>query len=474
MDNFGAGSKSPQGKTLILFTATTGFKIPFSNHPPVPAIRNHIVSSRIVRGGTDTVHLSASTSTMSSGNSYDRSMDLSSFFLADIRAGLGPYLPIFLLADHNLSPSSIGLILSVAGLTGLVSQPFTGALIDRTGKPREIITLALLLIAASSLSILFVRNIPLLCVLQAITGAAGGVFPPAIAAMTLGITGSGTAFSQRIGRNDSFIHLGGAISAIAAGVFSKWNSRAVFYLLAFNTFCALITIRLVPVTTKTNSDRKQTSETKAKTDAVKEKTKTSIFRLLGSKNSPLLLFAFCLALFHLANAAMLPLVGQKLTSVYGLENATMLTSSAIVCAKFVMAPIARFVGAKADSWGRRPLLLIGFMALPIRGFLFSLSNSKFWMLGVQLLDGVGAGMLDTLCPLVVRDVVGNASSFGASLGAIATIQGIGATLSNSLAGVVVQYAGFDVAFRVLGSLALVALLLLVTKMPETKKHVAID
>merc|ERR1719445_1504983 len=172
---------------------------------------------------------------------------------------------------------------------------------------------------------------------------------------------------------------------------------------------------------------------------------------------------------------MLPLVGQKLASVHGVEGATMLTASAVVGAKLVMAPVAKTVGTKAESWGRRPLLIFAFMVLPIRGFLFSLSSSKLWMLGVQLLDGLGAGVLDTLLPVVVTDVVsgsGDSSSFGTSLGAIATMQGIGATLSNSIAGVVVEYAGFDVAYRALAAMAAVPFLLVLSKMPETRGYKA--
>lgn len=449
-----------------IWLGVDGFKPPVSNRP-VLSVPNPHVSLPTMRGGGENLRMTATT--MDSNPSYNRAMDLSSFFLADIKGGLGPYLPIFLLADHGLSPSAIGLILSVSGFAGLVCQPFTGALIDKTGKPRGIISAALMIISASVLSILFVRNVPMLCVLQGLIGVCGGVFPPALAALTLGLTGSGDGFSQRIGRNDMFVHLGGASAAIAAGFFSQFNNRAVFYLVAFNALIALTTLRFVPAP---NMKKEAVPIQSNKTEAPKTK-KPTIIDVLGRKGSPLLLFAFCLALFHFANAAMLPLVGQKLTSIYGVENATVLTSSAIVAAKFVMAPISRFVGTYADKWGRRPLLLIGFMALPIRGFLFSLSNNKFFLLGTQLLDGVGAGMLDTLLPLIVRDSVGtSASLFGTSLGAIATIQGIGATLSNALAGVVVEKAGFDVAFRVLAGFSLFALLLLVTKMPETKNMAA--
>lgn len=401
----------------------------------------------------------------------DRWLDLSSFFLADVRDGLGPYLSIYLITEHSLSPVSIGLILSIAGFASLTCQPLAGAFVDRTGRPRDAITLACILVTVSCLSVPFVEYVPLHCLLQAMSGAAAGVFAPAVAALTLGITGAGEGFSRRIGRNEMYNHVGNGSAALLAGVLSAWNGRSVFWLMAFNAFCSMICVRMLPRTTPAT----QTVTSGDKIDKAKDR-KTSSLSLLSS--SPLLVFAICLALFHLGNAAMLPLVGQKLASVYGAEYATMLTSCAVVGAQFVMAPVSRLVGAKTDTWGRRPLLLIGFAALPVRGLLLSLSSNMYYVLTVQLLDGLGVGIIDTILPLVVRDVVGGtdkSSSFGASLGAIATVQGVGAVMSSSLAGGVVEYAGFDVAFRVLGLVACAAWLLLAVKMPETKcKHKAID
>lgn len=87
-------------------------------------------------------------------------------------------------------------------------------------------------------------------------------------------------------------------------------------------------------------------------------------------NQPLLLFAICCALFHLANAAMLTLVSQKLAQI-NLQMATPLTSACIVAAQVVMVPAALLVGAKADLWGRKPLLIAGFLILPLRGVLYT-------------------------------------------------------------------------------------------------------
>jgi hypothetical protein len=109
------------------------------------------------------------------------------------------------------------------------------------------------------------------------------------------------------------------------------------------------------------------------------------------KSRPLVIFGLCVMLFHLANAALLPLVGQKLAAAYPKEVTAMM-SACIVAAQAVMLPIALLVGHTADSWGRKPLFLAGFAILPIRAVLYTLSDNSFWLIGVQLLDGVGAGI----------------------------------------------------------------------------------
>jgi MFS family permease len=167
---------------------------------------------------------------------------------------------------------------------------------------------------------------------------------------------------------------------------------------------------------------------------------------------PLLVFAACVALFHFANAPMLPLVGQKLALAHkGAETAV--KSACIVAAQIVMLPMALLVGAKADAWGRKPIFLAGFAILPIRGMLYTLSDDRFWLIGVQLLDGVGAGIFRVLAPLVVADLMRGTGRYNVSLGAIATVQGIGASLSNTVAGAVVVQAGYNVAFLTLAGFA---------------------
>jgi MFS family permease len=184
------------------------------------------------------------------------------------------------------------------------------------------------------------------------------------------------------------------------------------------------------------------------------------------KTRPLVIFGLCVMLFHLANAALLPLVGQKLAAAYPKE-ATAMMSACIVAAQAVMLPIALLVGRTADSWGRKPLFLAGFTILPVRAVLYTLSDNSFWLIGVQLLDGVGAGVFGALTPLVIADIMRGTGRYNVALGAIATMQGIGASLSGLAAGVIVDHFGYSATFLTLGAAALVAVIVFAIWMPET-------
>jgi MFS family permease len=182
---------------------------------------------------------------------------------------------------------------------------------------------------------------------------------------------------------------------------------------------------------------------------------------------PLLIFAGCATLFHLANAAMLPLVGQKL-ALQDKNLGTSLMSACIVAAQVVMVPMALMVGAKADLWGRKPLFLLGLGVLTIRGCLYPLSDHAYWLVAVQLLDGVGAGIYGAIFPIIVADLMRGTGRFNVAQGMVITAQGIGAALSTTLAGLVVVHAGYGAAFLTLAAVAAGGFAVCVFAMPETR------
>ncbi|MBK3509471.1 MFS transporter [Pseudomonas sp. MF6747] len=388
------------------------------------------------------------------------SLDSLNFFLADVRDGLGPYLAIYLLAVHKWEPASIGVVMTLAGIAALITQGPAGALIDRTRSKRAVIAVAALLVTGSCLLLPFVSAFSWVALTQAASAVAASVFAPAISAISLGITGP-RAFTRRTGRNETFNHAGNAVAALLAGGLAyRFGPVVVFYLMAFMAVASVVAVSSVSASAIDHevargfdpahrSDHEQPSDVKV---------------LLS--NRPLLLFAICCALFHLANAAMLPLVSQKLSQI-NLQMATPLTSACIVAAQLVMVPMAWLVGIKADVWGRKPLLLAGFLILPLRGVLYTLSSDPYWLVAVQMLDGIGAGIFGALFPVIVKDLTQGTGRFNVSLGALSTVFGLGAALSSSLAGFVVQQAGYNAAFLTLAGVAAAALALLWLAMPET-------
>ncbi|WP_159815180.1 MFS transporter [Pseudomonas sp. 18058] len=395
------------------------------------------------------------------------SLDSLNFFLADVRDGLGPYLAIYLLAVHHWDPASIGLVMTIAGIAALVTQTPAGALVDNTRRKRAIIAIAALLVTGSCLLLPFVTSFSLVALTQALSAVAASIFAPAISAITLGITGP-RAFTRRTGRNETFNHAGNACAALLAGVFAYlFGPVAVFYLMAAMAIASVIAVSFVSPKA-IDHDVARGLDPGGAGHATQPSGLTVLL-----KNRPLLLFAICCALFHLANAAMLPLVSQKLAQA-NLQMATPLTSACIVAAQLVMVPVALLVGAKADVWGRKPLLLAGFMILPLRGVLYILSDDPYWLVAVQLLDGIGAGIFGALFPVVVKDLTLGTGHFNVSLGALSTVFGLGAALSNSLAGFVVQAAGYSAAFLTLAGVAAVALVLLWVAFPETLQRSMVE
>ena len=191
----------------------------------------------------------------------------------------------------------------------------------------------------------------------------------------------------------------------------------------------------------------------------------SLGRLL--RNPALLILTACVLLFHLANAAMLPLVGSDVT-MRSSQWATALVAACIIAPQLVVAAISPTVGRLAQSWGRRPLLLIGFAALPLRGALLAWTNDPYMIVAVQTLDGISGAVLGVLVPLALADISRGTGRFNLAQGIVGSATGIGATLSTIGAGYLADHFGTATAFAGLAAAAAFAFVLLLAMMPETK------
>jgi MFS family permease len=395
-----------------------------------------------------------------------RGLDGLNFFLADVRDGLGPYLAIYLIAvrgpEQGWNEATTGMIMTIAGVAGLIAQTPAGALIDRSSAKRLIVIGAALAVTLSCLALPFISNFYVVAATQSVAGIAGAIFPPALAAITLGVVGQ-KLFAKRIGRNEAFNHAGNAASAAIAGVTAYFfGPVVVFYLMAVLAFLSIGAMLLVKREEIDDDLARGMDHTEEDGGQEQPSGMSTLFR-----NRHLMLFAVLAAIFHLANAAMLTSVGQLLVSLSGKENATSLIALCIVAAQLVMVPVAMVVGAKADHWGRKPIFLAAFGVLAIRGALYVLSDSPLYLVAVQCLDGIGAGVYGALFPIVVADLTRGTGRFNVAQGAVATTQGLGAAVSATLAGLIIVSAGYSAAFLSLAAIAGAGFVLYLVAMPET-------
>ena len=393
-------------------------------------------------------------------------LDALNFFLADVRDGLGPYLAIYLIAvrgpSQGWNEATTGMVMTIAGIVGLIAQTPAGALIDTTKHKRAIVIAGAVAVTLSCLSLPFLSNFYAVAATQSIAGVAGAVFPPALAAITLGVVGP-KMFAKRIGRNEAFNHGGNALSAAIAGSTAYFfGPIVVFWLMAILAAFSIGAMLMVPAAA---IDDEMASGLKASRDDRGDQP-SGLTALL--QNKYLMLFALLAALFHLSNAAMLTSVGQLLTKLSGKDNATSLIALCIVAAQCVMVPMAILVGHKADPWGRKPIFLAAFGMLAVRGVLYTFSNNPIYLVAVQCLDGIGAGIYGALFPVVVSDLTRGTGRFNVSQGAVATTQGLGAALSATLAGLIIVSAGYSTAFIVLSMIAALGFVIFLVAMPETR------
>jgi MFS family permease len=391
---------------------------------------------------------------------YGTALDCLNFLLADVRGGLGPYVNVFLLTQAHWDQAAIGAVLTVSGIIGISLHTPVGALIDATRAKRGLIIAGAFALAACALAIAWAPLPAVVLSADIIMAVLGAVFAPTVAAITLGLVGR-EFLAARLARNAALDRTGNLfIAGAAAAVGTAFSLQAVFYLAP--VFAVLTTVAVLAIPAHA-IDHERSRGLDDEESPASEEHPSGLSVLLTRK--PLLIMAAALALFHFANAPMLPLASQELALAFPGREAA-LTSAAIVVAQLVMIPMALLV-ARANVVGRKPLLLVALAALPLRGVLFAVSGAHAWMLAIQVLDGIASGLLEALVPLILADIMRGTGRYNISRGFLGTVQGAGGSLSQAVAGLLVVKAGYDAAFLALSGVALIAFVLVLRAMPET-------
>ena len=406
-----------------------------------------------ITAASDAVDLSPSSPSLSG-------LDGINFFLAGMQAGFGPFVAV-LLADEKWTQQDIGYVLSVGGIAGLLSQLPGGELLDSSRSKRLLLALGAIVVAVSALVMALWPILPVVSVALVLQGLTGGVVGPAVAAISLGLVGH-AALAERLGRNQRFASTGALIATGLMGAISHFLSyRAIFFVSA-----ALLLPLLLAIVRVRSADihfGRSCGQPNHHTSAQPPRAE----RLSLSKNLNLLIFAGCLFLFQFANASMLPLAGERLAYRNG-TGASLVISALIILPQIVVALSAPSVGQLAQSWGRRPLLLIGFGALAVRALIFSVTVDPPLLICIQLLDGVSGSVLGVLTALIIADLTNGTGRFNLAQGFVGMLAGIGAVLSTTFSGLIVGNFGSAIGFLSIAAVALTTVFLAWLLMPETR------
>ena len=381
-----------------------------------------------------------------------RALEALNFCMADMQAGIGPFLGVFL-QQRGWTTGAIGTVLTTGGIAGMALTAPAGAFIDSTRHKRLVVVMTGICTVAASFLLLLSQSTFVVTASQIVTAIAGAAIGPAVAGITLGIVRQ-QGFNAQNGRNQAFNHAGNMAGAGLSGYLGwRFGMPAIFYLAALFGVLAIISVLSIP--SNEIDHRAARGLERASGDTADDKA--AGLRVLID-NKPLLILATALAFFHLGNGAMLPLYGLAVVGA-GQGDPAVFTATTVVVAQAVMIVASIVAMRLAAGRGYWLVMLMSFAALPVRGLIAGTVIRHWGVWPVQALDGIGAGLQSVAVPGLVACLLSGSGRVNVGQGAVMTVQGVGASLSPALGGWIAQLLGYRVAFFVLGSFALVSLAL---------------
>ncbi|MEY2616313.1 MAG: hypothetical protein QOH78_2086 [Verrucomicrobiota bacterium] len=401
-------------------------------------------------------------------------LDGLNFTMADVRDGVGPFLSIYLKGSQHWPAGQIGIAMAVSSIAAAACQIPAGLIVDSIRAKRALVAGSGFLVAMGCLSLALIPNFYCVMAAQTILGAASAIIPPSLAALSLGLVGR-QMFPARVSRNEGFNHAGNFSAALLAGtVGQRLGYHWIFY---FVCLFAMASAFIVSIINPREIDHEvarggEERETSPGLNEPEKKKPLPWLELLRRKD--LLVFLASVVLFHFGNAAMLPMAGQVLAKTHPGADISAL-SACILCAQLVMVAVAAMVGwALRRRVGRKTIFLVALAILPVRGILFTFTDSPVLVVAIQLLDGVAAGIFGVISIVIAADLMRGTGRFNLAQGLVALSTGLGAAISNLTAGFVVQAFGYAVGFLTLAAIALIALVFFALLMPETQPNGALD
>lgn len=372
------------------------------------------------------------------------------FFMADVGGGLGAFLSTWLAEVVKLDPSQVGWVVGISSLVGALCAGPAGALVDRVARPRLLLAAACCIILLGTMALLPARSFWYVLVVQAFVAIGGALGAPSISGLTLAVVGK-AGYPRQQGANEAANHTGNVVAAaMIAGLAFLVGPMAAFIVLAVMAVATLATLYLMDGSA-VDADRMRGRGKREGRGATRD-----LF-----KNRRLLTLLAVVGLFQLGNAVMLPLLGQRIVTS-GSENATSWMSACVIVAQLIMVPVALLVGRNADRVGRRWLLAGACAVVVARCALAMLAAGNYWLVPIQILDGICAAMFSVAAPVAVADLTYGTGRTQTAMGAMATMQAGGAALASVMWGYAATHFGYPATFGAMALFPVAAIALLMT------------
>ena len=374
-----------------------------------------------------------------------------SFFMADMQAGIGPFLGVLLLA-HGWRAGAIGTVISVGAVVGMIAVGPCGAFVDATSRKRSWVAVAGLLSLAASGLVLISQQFWVIAASQIVACIAGAALGPGMVGLTLGVARQ-AGFNAQNGRNQAFNHAGNLAGAALSGMLGwRFGFAAVFWLAAVFSVLSIACVFSIPKGIIDHAEARGLPESQSG-DAARPRGWVSLF-----ENKALLVAAAALMLFYLGDAAMLPLYGMAVVAAHRGDPAGFVAMT-IVVAQGVMVVTSLMAMKLAARRGYWLVLLFAFALLPLRGLVASVLITGWGVWPVETLDGITSGLISVAAPGLIARIMDGTGRVNAAQGATMAAQGLGGAVSPLLGGWIAQAWGYPAALAVLGAFALISLAL---------------
>lgn len=364
------------------------------------------------------------------------------FLIGDIQTGIMPLLSIYLLQSEHWNAVTVGECLAFGNFISLLTQPIAGSMADQIVTKRTFFFVLVSLFAAGCF-LLYAPHPSLGRILlsQALIGVAQAGIVPVLSSVAMGLVGN-VHFSSVTGKAQGITHTGSVFGA-AAVIFltSQSPSVNIFIFYGISALAAGFALFGVPG---------------RKIDPLRAREAEGVGEICSIRQlfTPSLIFFFSLLfLFFVANTAMLPLAGEKLSRISSLSPG-MVMGILMLATQGVMIPFSLLAPSFIRRFGSRILLSAFFVLLSLRGGILFLATSMGGILLGQVLDGMVTGVLSVLLPVLV-------SEFGRGTGRFNLLQGIagmvvsaGGSVSQLLSGKSLELLGRDRTFLLLGGLSM--------------------